>query len=280
PAYACFIAGSSFAHGFHASHLWKSFTCAKTAGAGAAMVAVRATRYSDGRMATTPTNPSTITASVTVGAPRENLTRAPFELGWIPSPASRTPAFTISSLNRPIAATSSLLGRRPDSVFLSARTSIMNRIVSPYRVSLWSLLGWPAGALTGATSRAPTLPRRALPHGPDFDGARTGQRNACGDGDGFVEILDVDEHVAAELLAGLRERPVGHEPLAVAHPDAGRRGRRVQRRAVQMLAARLELVPELHGIQVDLLALGHAEPVPDLLVPADQEHVFHVSLHH
>ena len=36
--------------------------------------------------------------SVTVGAPRENLTRARFELGWIPSPASRTPAFTISSL--------------------------------------------------------------------------------------------------------------------------------------------------------------------------------------
>src|SRR2546427_4114871 len=69
--------------------------------------------------------------SVTEGAPRENLTRAPFELGWIPSPASRTPAFTISSLNRSIAATSSLLGRTPASVFLSARTSIMNRIVSP-----------------------------------------------------------------------------------------------------------------------------------------------------
>src|SRR2546428_12520684 len=36
--------------------------------------------------------------SVTVGAPRENLTRAPFELGWIPSPASSTPAFPLSSL--------------------------------------------------------------------------------------------------------------------------------------------------------------------------------------
>src|SRR2546422_8345976 len=63
PSYVCFIAGSSFAHGFHASHLWKSFTCAKTAGAGAEMVAVRATRYSDGRVATMARNTTTTTAS-------------------------------------------------------------------------------------------------------------------------------------------------------------------------------------------------------------------------
>src|SRR5712692_5288575 len=62
PSYVCFIAGSSFAHGFHASHLWKSFTCAKAAGAGAEMVAVRATRYSDGRVATIATNTKTIPA--------------------------------------------------------------------------------------------------------------------------------------------------------------------------------------------------------------------------
>ena len=74
-----------------------------------------------------------------------------------------------------------------------------------------------------AQPAAPPLCRRALPHRPDFDGARAGQRNSCGEGDGFVEILDVDEHVAAELLAGLRERTVGHQPLTIAHPDAGRR---------------------------------------------------------
>src|SRR5882762_9324019 len=75
--------------------------------------------------------------SVTVVFPRENVMRAPFALGWIPSPASITPAFTISSLNRPIAVISSVLGITPASVFLSARTNIMNRIVSPW----WSLLG-------------------------------------------------------------------------------------------------------------------------------------------
>src|SRR5438128_7703066 len=121
--------------------------------------------------------------------------------------------------------------------------------------------------------------RRALPHWPDLDGARAGQWNSCGDGDGFVEVLDVDEHVAAELLAGLRERTVGHEALAVAHPDAGRRRRRVQRETAQILPARRELFRDLQGLPVDLLSLGHAEPVPGRLVAANQQHVFHVGLH-
>jgi len=62
PSYVCFIPGSSVAHGFHAAQLWKSFTWLKTAGAGAAMVAVRATRNSDGCIATTAPSPMTITA--------------------------------------------------------------------------------------------------------------------------------------------------------------------------------------------------------------------------
>src|SRR5262245_27557340 len=55
--------------------------------------------------------------------------RTPFELGWSPSAASMTPAFTISSLNAPIAATSSLLGSMPASERSSALTSSMNRIL-------------------------------------------------------------------------------------------------------------------------------------------------------
>ena len=42
--------------------------------------------------------------SMTVRFAPENLTRAPFELGWRPSPASITPALTSSSLNLPISA--------------------------------------------------------------------------------------------------------------------------------------------------------------------------------
>ena len=44
--------------------------------------------------------------SITVRLSPENRTRAPFELGWSPSPASITPAFTSSSLNLPIAVSS------------------------------------------------------------------------------------------------------------------------------------------------------------------------------
>jgi hypothetical protein len=44
-----------------------------------------------------------------------------------------TPALIISSLNFPIAATSSLLGSAPASDSLLALTIIMNRIASPWR---------------------------------------------------------------------------------------------------------------------------------------------------
>src|SRR4051794_21990490 len=55
--------------------------------------------------------------------------RAPFELGCSPSPASMTPAFTISSLNFIIADMSFSSGITPASELLSAGTRTMNRIV-------------------------------------------------------------------------------------------------------------------------------------------------------
>src|SRR5215471_8403621 len=60
PSKVVFALGSSFAHGDHASHLWKSFTWAKTADAGAAIVADRAIRYSEGCSATNAANAATI----------------------------------------------------------------------------------------------------------------------------------------------------------------------------------------------------------------------------
>src|SRR5258706_9968143 len=67
--------------------------------------------------------------SMTVRLAPENRTRAPFELGCSPSPASITPAFTSSSLNFPIAARSFSSGITPASESLLALTMIMNRIV-------------------------------------------------------------------------------------------------------------------------------------------------------
>src|SRR5215831_5022044 len=60
PSKVVFALGSSFAQGDHASHLWKSFTWAKTSDAGAAIVADRAIRYSEGCSATNAANAATI----------------------------------------------------------------------------------------------------------------------------------------------------------------------------------------------------------------------------
>src|SRR6185295_2700317 len=67
--------------------------------------------------------------STTVLLSPENRTRAPFELGWSPSPASMMPAFTSSSLNCPISVSNFSLGRTPASVSWLAFRMIMNRIV-------------------------------------------------------------------------------------------------------------------------------------------------------
>jgi hypothetical protein len=58
---------------------------------------------------------------------------------------------------------------------------------------------------------------------PDFDAAHACSWNPCGDADRLVEILGVDQELAAELFARLRKRPVSDERFAVAHSDAGRR---------------------------------------------------------
>src|SRR5262245_14464146 len=119
-----------------------------------------------------------------------------------------------------------------------------------------------------------TLRRWAFPHRPDFDGAHAGHGPSCGDGDGLVAIRDIDEHVPTELLACFGKRTVGHEPFAVAHPDAGRRRRRVQRGATPILPARRELVRELQLLPVDLLSCGQAQLVPGL-AQVNQQQVLH-----
>src|SRR5437879_5457778 len=68
--------------------------------------------------------------------------RAPLELGWSPSPASITPAFTSSALNFPIAVSSSALGMMPASESFVALTITMTRIVlSPLGFVLRARIG-------------------------------------------------------------------------------------------------------------------------------------------
>src|ERR1700680_1227711 len=113
---------------------------------------------------------------------------------------------------------------------------------------------------------------RQLDHRADFDGTPASPWNPRGYADGLVEIRGIDQVVSAELLPCFRKRTVGHEPLALAHPNAGRRRRGVQRRGGQKLSARVELVRELDGLLVTLLPPGL---VQCLLVKVNQQHVSH-----
>src|ERR1700722_16701879 len=73
--------------------------------------------------------------SITVRLSPAKRTRLPFELGWRPSAASRTPAFTNSSLNFPISSHIFCLGMIPASESFVALTMTMNRIVmSPFEL--------------------------------------------------------------------------------------------------------------------------------------------------
>jgi hypothetical protein len=79
------------------------------------------------------------------------------------------------------------------------------------------------------------------------------------------------------LLARFCKRTVSHEPFAVADPDAGRRRRRLQRGAGQILPARRELLRELQLLRVDLLPSAQAQLVSGL-AEVNQQQVFHVCL--
>jgi len=54
------------------------------------------------------------------------------------------------------------------------------------------------------------------PDRPDLDRSISGAGNARGDGQRFVEILGLDQIVAAELFARFRERSIRRQRLAVA----------------------------------------------------------------
>src|SRR2546426_7268652 len=107
---------------------------------------------------------------------------------------------------------------------------------------------------------------------PDLDRAATGHGNPRRDGDRLVEIARIDQEIAAQLLLGLRERTVGHYPFALAYPDAGRRGGRLERGGGEILARGAELVRQLRGLAVAPLPLALTQ---GLLVKVDQQHVPH-----
>src|SRR5215471_11907791 len=110
----------------------------------------------------------------------------------------------------------------------------------------------------GARRRRPRLDRRPFSDRTDLYRTNARQRPSGREIDGLVEVLDVDEHIPAEMLPRFGERSVGQEAFAVAHPDGRCRGRRMERVAPEVPSARYEILSGPHLAPVSLLALGEA----------------------
>src|SRR5438034_3602565 len=89
-------------------------------------------------------------------------------------------------------------------------------------------------SLTPGSLLTPRQPRY-LHDWSDFNGTFTRHGNPSRDADRLVEVPGVDDIIAAQLLARLRKWPIGHEGLAVAHADAGRRRDGMQWRCGQIV---------------------------------------------
>src|SRR5262249_47602963 len=118
---------------------------------------------------------------------------------------------------------------------------------------------------------------RDIHQGPNLDRTGSSVRNLRSPGDRLVQVLDVDDINAAELLFRIREWAVTRNGFAVAHANRRRRGGGVERFAGEHLARFLELDRVGHVVVKDaaLLLLGLFRKVPFRGV--DQERVLHFS---
>src|SRR5262249_4037931 len=107
--------------------------------------------------------------SVTVRSSPENFTRPPLELGWSPSAASITPAFTSCSLYLPIFSRISRSGRTPASDSLLALTITMNRMLGSFLVWGGNTAVGTALELIRPSAGPPTQGPAALRQSPSWD---------------------------------------------------------------------------------------------------------------
>src|SRR5207244_6365991 len=133
----------------------------------------------------------------------------------------------------------------------------------------------PRGAAGRRYRRSPRLGHRE--DRPHLDRAIAAAGDACGDRGRLVEVPGLDQVVAAELLPGLGERPIGGDRLAALDADGGRGRGRLQRGTGLEMAALHDRVGEGPVLTEDLPPLRLAHRGPLLLTVVDQQHVFHGS---
>src|ERR1700722_19642935 len=114
------------------------------------------------------------------------------------------------------------------------------------------------------------------PDRPDLDRTEARARNLCGDGQGCVEILGLDQIVAAELLAGFRERAIGGQRLAVTDAHGGRGGGRLQPVAGLEIAALDDALREGTIFLQHLLRCGGVDFAVLDFVLVDHQQILHL----
>src|SRR5918993_329747 len=107
----------------------------------------------------------------------------------------------------------------------------------------------------------------------DATPARTGDLGR--DLDRFVQVLRIEQVVAAELLARLGERAVGRRDLAVAYAHGRRRRRGLERPAGHYVPALLIRAAEGEVLAEFGVGVRFGQAGPGLLVLVDEAEVFH-----
>src|SRR5665213_3292776 len=107
----------------------------------------------------------------------------------------------------------------------------------------------------GVMCRSVMGPSIINPDRPDLDRAIPGAGNLRGNRQRLVEILGLDQIIAAELLAGFRKRTVGGQRLAVAYPHGGRGRDRLQSVGALEMAALDDALRE-HAVFLKHLLAG------------------------
>lgn len=110
--------------------------------------------------------------------------------------------------------------------------------------------------------------------GADFDGTFFGWGKSGGDGDGFIEVIDIDDVIAAELFSGFGEGAIGNVWLAMADANAGGGVDGMERGGGDPFALGFEFL-------ADSYRLDHASGTfvfgPSVLSTVDEEHILHSS---
>src|SRR5579872_7338559 len=112
-------------------------------------------------------------------------------------------------------------------------------------------------------------------HRPHLDRTGLGAGNSRRNANRGVEVLGLDQIIAAELLAGFGKWAIGCEDLAVAHAHGGGRRRRLQSVAGLEMAALDDGLGECTVVRHHLFAIGLARFAEFGFVSIDQQQILH-----